>query len=487
MKHYTPSGLQQFLNILGRSSKYIIYYDPDIDGLFSGFLIDRVLTHFKKQFSYIINKDREHGLKLTLEQIKKLKGFTLIMVDAFISEEEMKLLVDNGVNVINIDHHDTKENTLLHIKTDQAEGVKINNQYSFEPEEFRFLSGAGVIYYVIESIWPGLFKEDEKVMVGISLLSDVRPIENEVARKFLHTVYTSKSEFSKYLISVTRDTVDFGFGEIVLDRNFIDYTLSPKLNALFRLNYNDFAVELVHGVKGLQNELSLFRTIQKDIQNSIIDNLKYYPDSSNLSSLICGYVDKDLPLIHNANITNFIGLACSKVKNRGKTSILFVKDNEKILRGSLRGLADNVDYLELCRSFGITCQGHKNAFGIQDIDKAVFNIKALNDVIKQEEMLYLKSKYKGRLLRINNLAFFLKSTNICIADTNNYVRDAFRFYVKYEGDLSNVRKIVKGKRIEYIIDGIPVLCFDENIRLDRALILPLKERGKYIQFYLQEY
>ena len=38
--------------------------------------------------------------------------------------------------------------------------------------------------------------------------------------------------------------------------------------------------------------------------------------------------------------------------------------------------------------------------------------------------------------------------------------------------------------VEYVLDGVAVKCFDENLSIDNGVILAIKERG-YIQFYLK--
>lgn len=478
---YIPRGVREASDILSKSTKFLIYYDPDIDGAISGELTRRFLTAYNQPFMYYINENRQHGLKMPDDKLNQLVGFTILLVDAGMTKQEIIKLTSMGINIINIDHHHINEDDFVYVENEQtgARGVIVNNQYPFEPEEYRFLSGAGVVYYVLKAM--GFGTKEEKALVGLSLLSDIRPIENDIAKDFLHATYNHKTQYLQYLIDVAKPDRDFGFGIQTFDRNYIDFTFSPKINALFRLNKGDDAISIFSGSYKSQGELDVYRRIQNSIRDTIIENLK----GTELSNLTYKYVDSNLPLPYQFDITNFVGLACSQLKNFGKTTILFVRENGNIKRGSVRGLCDDVDYLEVFRHYGFKAEGHKNAFGVLSVDFSNVDLHGLNATIEKLEFGYEERKYTGRLLDVNNLAFFLNSKNASFADYNNYVRDHSRIFLRYTG--SNIERYQKGKAIEYNLDGVKVLAFDESLAVNDALILPVSERGGYIQFYLKGY
>lgn len=477
---YIPAGMYEVSRILSKSDKFLIYYDPDIDGAISGELVRRFLVRFSKPFLYYINENRLHGMKMTDEQLRRLVGFTMLLVDSAISKDELQKLVDMGINVINIDHHNIDEESLVHVTSGNGcEGVIVNNQYPFEPEKYRFLSGAGVVYYVLNALYPGIMGEDEKALVGLSLLSDVRPIENNIAADFLRTLYTHRSPMMEYLVSVVDPGVDFGFGERVLDRNFVDYTFAPRINALFRVNRGEEAISIFRGDFSHSDGLEVFRGIQNAMVDFIIGRL-YGEEYSNL---IFKFVEDTGDKPYPYDLANFIGLACSRVKNFGKTSALFVLSGGKIKRGSVRGLYDGIDYLSLFREFGFKCDGHKNAFGVTGGSLHDINLVELNNRLIELEKDYKSKYYEGRVLEVNNMMLFLQSKNVQIAEINNYVRDQYRIYIKYTG--KNIKVEKRGKVYDYILDGVRVTCFDEGLSVENALILPIKERGKYIQFYMR--
>lgn len=480
---YTPVGAKEVSDILAVSSKFIVYYDPDIDGIISGYLMQRFLSFFGHSSSYYINENREHGFKMPKTLVDNLKGQTVICVDFAVTQQELEWLTDEGVNVIVIDHHNITSESLVALTSVKTgcRGVIVNNQYSFEPAEYRFLSGAGVVYYLLKVLCSDFCQEDEKSLVGISLLTDARPIEGDIAREFLLSVYNNESTMMSYLLAVTKPDRDYGFGvQRALDRNYLDYTFAPKINSLLRLNRGDAAVQIINGTYPLVNDLETLRRVQSSVVDAILANLQGHE----LGNLVVKYVLSDINTSVEVNISNFIGVACSRVKNGGKTSFLFVRDGIRLVRGSVRGLHDGVDYLGIFRSFGLKCEGHKAAFGVLTADILDLDIVGLDEAIEQAERGIKAVSYEGRILDVSNLGLFLQGKNKQIAVYNTLVRDAVRVYVRYTG--SNVKRVQKGRMWEFIIDGVTIKCFDEDLSLDNALILPLYERNSYTQFYLRK-
>lgn len=480
---YMPKGIDIVSKILSKNTPILLYGDPDIDGAVSFELVRRVLHAYNKPYQRYINDNRQHGYKLTHEQTQQLRGHTIILVDAGMTREEIVYLTQNGVNIINIDHHHLNYDELVHVidPNTQAEGVIINNQYHFEPENMRFLSGAGVVYYVFKAMFPDLYGKEEIALVGLSLLSDIRPLDEPLARQFLYYTYNHKSNYMRYLTYLTKPEKDYGFGELTLDRNYIDFTFSPRVNALFRLNKGYEALKLFEGDYTNTGQLNYYRDIQKANTDHIVTNLQ----GEELTNLSFKFVDSDLKLPYDYEITNFVGLACSQVKNAGKTSIIFVKENGQIKRGSLRGLCDDVPYLQILRRHGFKAEGHEYACGVTEVDLNNVDLNALNQEIAMYEQGYDERKYANRIIPVENLAFFLTSQADKIAEYNNYVRDNQRFYVKYTG--KNATSFTKGKALEFNIDGVKTVGFSHNLSLEKDLILPVKERGSYINFYLHPY
>lgn len=529
---YKPNGLAEGKWILdralqqGKDSKILVYYDPDIDGLMAGLLVEEYLNKLGlgvkcKNYRYYLNKDRAHGFKLTDEHLQQLKGYTIIAVDFSITKVEFDRILRAGINLINIDHHEinvseyTKLNKdFIFSKCEDVYGVIINNQYKVEPSEFRFLSGAGMVYYFLNYIsqYYGIpVDNDAPAMVGITLLSDIRELENEYARNFLKYTFSLDSSYMKFLQwLVTGESYTHQrfspFGVPCITRDFIDFTFSPVINALLRANLGDEALNLLRGYDETiysmreNDRLLSYRAIQKGIINDIMKELKEAENTpgsltKNYGSLkvCCLKSDFTPQSCSKYNITNYIGVACSKIKDEDKTGAIFVIDKETnlVIRGSVRGGRDGVDYLGIFQHNGVPSAGHHNAFGILECDITKINFDKINaDIERAENEYLLKHKNSRSVYEVENMGIFVKSPifkDICRYNTLS--RDNYRIYLKFTGDVEDTNRVkpdkVSDKFTRYIIDGTNIHCYDPSLVLKDALILPGLDNNKYVHFTLR--
>lgn len=500
MNIYQPFGLAEAGAILSRAEKFLVYYDPDVDGLIAGHFVVNLLKMYRKPYIYYINENRKHGMLLNDEQLKQLQGYTMVAVDFSIPEDILNKMVSYGIDVVNIDHHSIEGNRLQTGNNAETgrDYVVINNQYSFEPDEWRFLSGAGMVYYVFNALFPEWGeKEQNKSLIGITLLSDARVIENQRAYELLKLTYNWRDEFSKYLIDIAKyGAGDFQFGvQRYLDRNFIDFTLCPRLNALFRLNLGDVAVKLFEREEADLTELN--RCLQLPIDNKVV-NLTYVVKKSKAvqqalttrlrqveyPNVLIGYLNIDdiQDIISPGfDIGNFVGLTAGQlVDKRKKTMLLFLQGKEGVIRGSLRGRIDEVDYLNLCRSFGITCAGHTTAFGILKCD--ITDFTALSEAIGIEESKH--RLHNGQIIEVENFASYVAGDKET-PDYNQYVREGYRRYYKYLGNayFETLRK-EDTNYVVYEVEGVTVKCFDKTLTPTNGLILPVMNNG-YVEYILR--
>lgn len=461
------------------------------------------------KYSYYVNDDRFHGFQLELE---KLKGYLVISADFSITEDELQEIVDNDIVLLGTDHHEVHSSEFLYKKSATAEGIFINNQYKFEPEEDAYLSGAGVFFELICSLYPEFNTMERKALVGVTLLSDIRQIENKKAREYLKAAYTfdtTQEGYIKYLIESVMDS-DYDFGVPRLDRNFIDFTLSPCINALLRANRTQEAINFILG-NGLQSTSA--RAHQKDIQSLIESKLNVFP----MSSLHIIWVNALDFVNTNIKLTSYIGLMCGryKDKHKGVSTLGFVYENGKILRTSFRGKYDDIMYLTGVRNLGIKAEGHHNAFGIVDFTPTEDTWVLLDDLVSDLESMHHSTI---KVIESSNLMLTLVQVGQKLANENCYVRDMYRSYIKYTGkNAKEVKKTYKtleftpedyiagvkpdevkngiyykydrdkegnpiAKYIEYLVDGRPVKSF--GVSINEGYIMPILDRG-YIKLYLK--
>lgn len=501
-------GVDQFKLIFEkyRSRPILLYGDPDVDGLISLLLMCEWCEVHGLEYKYYVNRDRHHGFLIDAEA---LRGYMVIAADFSITDMEIRDLVDHDVVVLSTDHHEI-QSSFIYYSVGTAQGIVLNNQYGFESEEDRYLSGAGVFYEVACALTPVFRSKERDALVGITLLSDVRPIENRKARQYLRSTYTADvtGGYLKYLIDCTLGS-DYGFGRPRLDRNFIDYTLSPTINALLRFDRTDEAVSFILG-HGLHS--GNLRERQKGVVLSLEERatILELPHFHVLAIRWGDFMDVDY------KITNFIGLMCSdyKDKHMGVTTIGLVWKDGEILRASCRGRYDDVNYRHVVTSLGVEAAGHPTAFGIKNFRPTEGIWLSLERGFEELE----RGHNSVKVIETGNLMTVMLQCGARLAEENCYVRDMYRTYLRYTGSNIKIKretykleefssedyacgrkpdmksgktyyKYMYGKDgeliikyIEYLIDGQLVKSF--GVRVEDGIILPILDKG-YIQLYVR--
>lgn len=470
--------LKDFIeNKFKSSSEVLVYFDPDVDGLIAGYFACKALSLRGIKFSWYINSNREHGFLLPLD---KVKGMNIFCVDFLMTEEEIKSLVNVGCNILSIDHHDNiaNEDNFIEYSVNGKKGIVINNQYNFEDESGRYLSGAGVVFESLVSYYGSEFNTREnRALVGLTLLTDIRDIENINARLYLQDLYTHPYKgYIGYLLDNTIGDIDYSFGVPRLDRNFVDFSFSPIINSCLRFNAQDEVVEFILG-SGVINKK--YHSMQKDL----IAKLQNYCRVIQFSNLNVVILDvskfKDYEYVNN--LSSFIGLLASKFLDGQRSVIAYLVNGKKVGRASFRGRVNGLNYLSRLVKY-VNGVGHGPAFGIKELrpSKSLF-IKINNECRLLEESEDLSVNY----IKCNNLSMIANNDKAYSMGIENiYCLSQNRKYILYSGSNIKERRSSNNYK-EYSIDGISVLSFDVNLNPKKDLILPIIERG-VLCFYLNK-
>ena len=419
--------------------KVLLYGDPDPDGLFSLKLLIDFAEMLDLDYTYYVNPKRQHGF--FLDNVEKYKDYLIISADFTIEPDEIEDIVNQGITILATDHH-SYNHAFVDYVANNNRGIMINNQYPFEDKEDKYLSGAGVFYELACEAYPEFKSKEREALVGITLITDARALENEKARKYLRTTYsadTSNASYLNYLVNGISDE-DFGFGTKKLDRSFIEYTLSPTLNALLRADKLNEAIDFILG-KGLANKN--VRAKQRELINDMIASAKVTTIlSTDFIALDIVNLKKHYP---NVDFSNYVGVTCSKYMNlhNQNSSICFIIDEDdkgvrSIGRCSFRPRYQDLAYLSELRSIGIVdAKGHETAFGIVNFQKYAtpdwFNKIAC--AIYTLETDYVD---KRTVLDVQNLNIWHLTKGVNVATENSYVRSFLSTYIKYRGNLDNV-------------------------------------------------
>ena len=487
-------GLLKFIK--GMDDTVLVHFDPDIDGEIAGILACKFLVKHGKKFQWYLNDNRAHGFGLPLD---KVSGRDIIAVDFLITPTQIMELTDAGCNIVSIDHH-VNVDYFVDIESDYgSRGIIVNNQYPFEEDDGRYLSGAGVVFELFCSIDPEFDTLDNRALVGLTLLSDVRDIENPYARYYLTDLYNHKMKgYIGYLIKNTLGEKDYGFGVPRMDRNYVDYTFSPAINACLRFNQGTMVTEFFLG----SGEIDLgYHKLQKKLVEEISSKLKVRK-FSNLT--VCFFYETDITggtsviyyedgkIVDKEILSSFVGLVASRMLDGYRSCICYMIAKDKngksfVKRASLRGNINGLDYISIINNLpeeigkGIKGVGHRSACGIKYLKPNKVLFSRLNDEFNNLER---NSNYKKKIIEVDNLSFFVSRNGKAIGEENMYMLSQNKTYVKYTG--TNIQK-KNGytSAQEYIVDGISVMCFDSNVNFDNGLILPMQERGN-LRLYLEE-
>lgn len=483
----------QFLKSLPKEERppILVYGDPDIDGLTA---MRECLVFLQKELDddnipYYCNSNRSHGFLIPAE---KVKGFFIFAVDFSIERWKMQELVGAGVTVISVDHHECEDNFILEhqygddylngsLLTDEdgAYGVVINNQYPFEDQDWLFQSGMGVLYHCISWYYREVYGSESyqnnpttRALVGLTLLSDVRNIEMPHARQFLDSLYNHPNEgYIGYLIESVLG-VDYAFGLPCMDRNFVDYTFSPKVNALFRFNLEEQAIQFI---LGYGYPLTDYQTLQREFVMRLEENITVH-DYGSIQFI--SIPSTGLTVEEKSYVTNFVGLLASRHVSSDNVVIAYYVDEGKVGRASFRGSIQSIDFRRELNKLGIDGRGHASAYGIlnfqEDFDLFERVSKRCTELMDSidESLTYRDVAHLGLWMRDRKKGYRTSRENC-------YLLNHHRVYLRYTGDLDSiVKKRGNDKYAVYQVDGIEVRCFDLELSFADGLILPMLEKGR---------
>lgn len=475
-KNHVFRGVTHELGLLINSFRnVIVYFDPDVDGCIAGSLVCRYLAKRGIAYQWYINSNRSHDWSLGID---KVRGKDIIAVDFIIREDKVKELVDAGCNLVSMDHHHNQEE-FINIYGDKNNiGLVINNQYPFEEDTSRYLSGAGVVFETLIELDPSFDTDENRSLVGITLLSDVRDIENPYAEYYLSTLYGYKYKgYIKYLIDGTMGDKDFGFGLPRMDRNYVDYKFSPAINSMLRFNRQDEVVNFFLGKGNLDLEC---REAQKRLVKELVKVIKLVKFRH---LKVCYFQEQGFEE-YSEVLSSFVGLTASRYLEDGKSVICYMiaydSDGKPyVKRASFRGNVNGLDYRNAL-SEQFQCLGHASAFGIKGIKPGKELFKQCDNICG---IVDKESGWHRKVLEISNMSFFVGKKAKSIAEDNMYKLVQNQTYIKYiGGDIKQKRGTPSYQ--EYLVNGIPVKCFDKDINFSNGLIVPILDRG-LLSFILQ--
>ncbi len=345
--------------------RIMIYGDYDADGIMATSILVKAFQEFKYTPGYYIPSRYLDGYGINVTKAAQIveKGYDLVITvdNGICANEAIKILKDNGVKVIVLDHHERGEELP-------------DADYIFHPTISGFgniASSGAFVTYMFATALLGWHDKYLGTLASISLISDMMPLVG-YNRDFLKVIFSNykKGEFLP---------IDYLLEESDFDETSIGMGVAPKINAVGRVVKNTNINRLVKYFTSedesdilsyaqwinAQNELR--KEITVEAQNKLLDALKH---ESSVHSII---VEIDI-------IEGLIGLLANKLVTQFDTPCIVFTPSEEdpsILKGSARAKEgfSIVDAFNYIKDLTITSGGHALAGGITIEKKNLEKVK----------------------------------------------------------------------------------------------------------------
>lgn len=405
-----------------------ILYDPDVDGLFSGYVMEDFLKRAgfnSKNIFRFMNENKVHGVSNKLIDFCDNNQINLLFVvdagssDTLVFHEKLP-----NTRVIVLDHHEYTEQSL----PDTTKVSLLNvNDYEHLPS----LSGCGVVFRFVEGMnrFLDVHIDMYEIYVGITVLSDSCSMDVPENRYYVSKAYQN-NDYNVFL----KTFKDAGFyGSNI---SLFSFKIIPYLNALIRIGREELAMKIVNNMESqslksflLDNEKEVKAIQAREVEKIIRMSQEVQGDGFTI------LLRKSTDELKTLN-----GLVANKIMSQYSKSALVLRiDNENdtpMWKGSFRGLDFSNTSLE---KYGFDCRGHAKACGAMISPENLRSFVSDFEYIPEFEKDVDLEMTLEELNKIENLK--------AIAEFNEYASGnipPITIRIVDEFNSSNARKVAKG-------------------------------------------
>ena len=392
-------AVEMVLSIVENNANVGILVDPDADGFTSASMIHLLLRRLGLEPQLILmHEDKSHGLDKKMTDIISGSFLELLIIPDASSNDHKhhKELLDNGVNVLVIDHH-----IINNIDKIDDRLILISNQRNRGGEN-KHLTGAGMCLKFAQAVYLTLGYEfspetDDFVKVLFELASvgqvaDVSDISDAEVRYILNA-----GLWSDILHPLIKLIINDKMGHIEYDNQDrlapidLSFSINPMLNAITRVGdfdenmlvyeslvelepIKDRVVTRRRKIKGKFKNVELQWSVH-ELSYDIMQKVKRRQDRivNNLKDKIIGNIQANAGIVIAIleNVTdeeaNVIGLSANKVANDYNKPTIILREGGDYLTGSGRGYKNTIESLRdwVRETEYAEAEGHDNAFGIR--------------------------------------------------------------------------------------------------------------------------
>lgn len=377
-------GIKRLIKAIKDKQKILVIVDCDADGFTSAAsLLNYIYKIFPSSMSLIsvrLHEGKEHGIETKWLDEIIAEGYNLVICPDASSNDytQHKLLRENGIDVLVLDHHDAE--------VISEDAIIINNQLSNYPN--KTLSGVGIVYKFCSKI-DELMKTSEADsmldLVALGMIADMMDMrEFETKHLIQKGLINIQNPYFKALV----ERQSYSLGETVTPIGVAFY-IAPLINAtirvgtqlekeiMFKAMLNHCSYDMIpstkRGEKG-KTEMIVTQAVRNatNVRNrqkkSRDEGLAYVE-----KMILDGGLDKNKLIIAQVSSEsldkNLTGLIANQLMAKYQKPVLLVRETDSgLLQGSARGydkseLKDLKGFLAES-GFVEYAEGHAAAMGV---------------------------------------------------------------------------------------------------------------------------
>jgi single-stranded-DNA-specific exonuclease len=356
--------------------KVTVLGDYDVDGVSSTALLVLVLRRFGLDPKFVVPRRSEDGYGLSRSAIDRAleagkPGLFIALDCGTNSHDEVDYLLGQGIDVLVVDHHRSKDRTL-------ERGLLINPHVqgiAGEPAQpaWQHLCTVGLVFKLMHGLLKQLRSENHPVaarirlrdhldLVAMGTIADLVPLlgENRIlAKNGLRILQETARPGLRALMEVSGIT-----GSQVLQPVDISFRLGPRINASGRLADAALSVELLLSEDArfsweTAQQLDAFNRERQDIERKITEEAERM-----IEELYIG--DAGIVLFSEAWHPGVVGIVAGRVSRRYNRPCIVLGNEGDTAKGSGRSVdgVNLVDILAKCPEGLESWGGHPMAVGI---------------------------------------------------------------------------------------------------------------------------
>jgi len=349
--------------------------DYDVDGVTSTALMVSVLRRFGLEPRFIVPRRSEDGYGLSRSAIDRAleqgRPALFVALDCGTnSHDEVAFLRAQGIDVIVVDHHRSKEKSL-------GEGLLINPHVEADPDgadaAWRNFCTVGLVFKLMHGLLKQLRAEgnptaqsirlrDYLDLVALGTLADLVPLTGE-NRIFAHHGLRIMQETRRPGLRALMDVSGLKPGQEIMAVD-VSYRIGPRINASGRLADAALSVELLVSEDAqfcleTARQLDAFNRERQDIERQITDQAERL-----IESRFAG--DLGIVLFDESWHPGVVGIVAGRVSRKYNRPCIVLGNEGDLAKGSGRSI-DGVNLVEVLNTCGErlgSWGGHPMAIGV---------------------------------------------------------------------------------------------------------------------------